>query len=57
MMLFLTEDGSLLPITNMFDIDGDETSNPDEAVSLVAVRDDGLWLASTCEPHEIVKAN
>lgn len=34
--LALLSDGTTVPITNLFDGDGDETDDPDEAVSFVA---------------------
>ena len=41
----VTEDGQELPVTNMFDGDGDETDDVDAAVTCVAGPDkDGLWL-------------
>ena len=41
----ITEDGQELPVTNLFDSDGDECE-PDEAVACVAGPDkDGLWLS------------
>ena len=54
-MLFFSIDGYLFPITNMYDVDGDETTNPESACSLVAMLPDGLWLASQCEPSDIAK--
>ena len=50
----ITEDGQTLPITNMFDadgdecddVDGDECDDVDDAVTCVAGPDkDGLWLS------------
>jgi hypothetical protein len=48
-------DGRNLPISNMLDIDGEETVDPEEAVSIVAPLPDGQWLAAACGPHEIVR--
>lgn len=48
-------DGMRLLITNMFDIDGEETEDPKKAYSVVAMLPDGKWLATECYPHEIVK--
>lgn len=42
------EDGTMLPITNLFDIDGDETDDPDEAVSFVA-GEGGVWVSGSCD--------
>lgn len=54
--LVFTGDGLRLPITNMFDIDGDPTDDPWCATTLVAALPDGRWLACTCAPHEIDRA-
>ena len=54
MNVFL-HDGLRLPVTNMFDVDGDETDNPEMATSLVAWLPDGKWLATECRPGEIVQ--
>ena len=44
--MVITEDGQTLPITNMFDADGDECDDVDDAVTCVAGPDkDGLWLS------------
>ncbi len=44
--MVITEDGQTLPITNMFDADGDECDDVDDAVTCVAGSDkDGLWLS------------
>lgn len=52
-MLVFMEDGRTLPITNMFDVDGDETDDPAMAVSVVAALPDGKWLAAQCYEGEI----
>ena len=38
--------GEVLPVTNMFDVNGDETSDPDDAATIVAPMPDGNWLAA-----------
>ena len=38
--------GEVLPVTNMFDVHGDETNDPDDAETLVAAMPDGQWLAA-----------
>lgn len=43
-------------ITNMFDVNGDETNDPDEAVNIVAQLPDGRWLASSCHRRDIIEA-
>lgn len=55
MTLFFLHEGYRLPITNMFDVDGEETNDPDAACTLVARLPNGKWLASQCDPHDIVE--
>lgn len=56
MLMFVPYSGSVpLKITNMFDINGDDTLIPLEARTLVAETLDGKWLATQCLPHEIVE--
>jgi hypothetical protein len=43
-------------ITNMFDIEGNETFDPGAAVKIVAKQADGAWLAAEVQRHEIVEA-
>ena len=55
--LFVDDDGTVCPITNMYAADGDETDRPDLAVAIVAKRSDGEWLTVRVnedddEPHE-----
>jgi hypothetical protein len=38
-------DGSMRPITNMFDIDGDDTDDPVAAMSCVVKDHEDRWLA------------
>lgn len=52
-MLAFVLDGARLPITNMFDIDGEETNDPTKAERLVAILPNGRWLAAVCSPDEI----
>lgn len=47
-------DGYNIPITNMFDIDGEETDDPAMACTIVGPLPDGKWLACQCSPHDIV---
>ena len=51
--LFFSWDGHKLPITNMFDIFGEETTDPTVATSLVALLPNDRWLAVACSPREI----
>ena len=51
---FRAEDGSLLIVTNMFDVDGDETTEPEMAFSIVAQLPNGQWLASECWSGDLV---
>ena len=37
--------GESCPVTNMFDLDGDETSVVEDAYSVVAMAPDGKWLS------------
>lgn len=55
MTLFYLFEGNRIPITAMYDIDGDETENPDDACSMVAQLPNGEWMAARCEPHDIVE--
>lgn len=50
-------DGRHLPITNMFDVDGEETDLPGEAHIIVAEMLDGRWLASECREGDIVPSD
>jgi hypothetical protein len=43
------EDGTTLEITNIFDIDGEETEDLDEAVACVAGNDDFGWVVFAVE--------
>lgn len=56
MYYFLSDSGERLPITNMFDVDGDEVSDPKMAVVIVARQSNGKWLTSECDQSVIVEA-
>ncbi|WAJ28249.1 hypothetical protein [Antarcticirhabdus aurantiaca] len=43
-------DGTLCEIVELFDLDGDETDDPEMAFSVVARHPDGTWLAHAVEP-------
>lgn len=51
--LALLNDGTTVPITNLFDADGDETDDPDLAVSFVAGEAD-RWFTGLCADYEEV---
>lgn len=52
--LYFVVDGHRLRISNMLDIDGDETDDPEAAITIVAQLPNGKWLASECWPGDIV---
>lgn len=45
------EDGRILPITNLFDAIGEETADPDEAVSFVC-GSGRLWISDRLDSFE-----
>ena len=51
---FVTKD-YCVPITNMFDIDGDDTDDPELAHTIVGSFPDGQWFATEVRPGDIVK--
>lgn len=51
--IFVSEEYGELLISNMFDIDGDETNDPSLAISIVAELPNGKWFASTCFENDI----
>ena len=53
-LFFVTEDGTRLPVTNIFDIDGDEIEDVSQACRFVAMLPDGQWFAAWCDPGEIM---
>lgn len=55
MIRYYVAAGYDLRISNMLDIDGDETDDPDEAASIVAELPDGWWLAIECHFGDIVE--
>lgn len=55
--LFFLYEGGRLPVTNLFDVDGEEVSDIDKATSTVCRMPDGRWLASKCEPHDFCRGN
>jgi hypothetical protein len=52
---FFVGQGYDVPVTNMFDVNGDEVLDPKNAHSVVAQLPDGRWLAAKVAPHEIVE--
>lgn len=53
-MICVEHKGMILPVTNMFDVMGVETDDPDEAVSVVAPLPDGQWLAVECGDGNLI---
>ncbi len=53
MSLRFVVDGCNIPVTNMYDIDGEETDDPFLAVVCVGPLPDGRWLATKCLPEEL----
>lgn len=54
-MLVFVFDGHDIQITNMFDVDGDETDDPEMACSVVGQLDNGRWCSMKVVPSDIVK--
>jgi len=52
--LYYIGEGRNLRVSNMFDIDGTETDDPEAATSVVAEMPDGQWLAIECHGGDIV---
>lgn len=46
-------EGDRLRVTDMFDIDNDDTDDPFMACTFVAQLPDGKWLAATCRPEDL----
>lgn len=53
----LSEEGLALPITKLFDFDGDETTATDEAEIAQAVLPDGFVVVFDCEGIDRVAVN
>ncbi len=51
--LVLLDDGEC-QVTEMFDDEGDETSNPEEAHSIVGVYPDGHCISMQVDPENII---
>jgi len=49
----LLSDGSTVPIVALFDCDGEETDDPDEAVAFTA-GEPGRWFSGLCADYEEV---
>ena len=54
-MLCLRHGDFVLPVHNMFDVYGEQTTKKDEAVSVIAVTWNGQYVISECQPWEIVE--
>ncbi len=52
----LLDTGVIVPITNLFDAEGDETDSPDDAISFVAGCDN-LWVAGIVADYEAAQVN
>lgn len=52
----ILSDGSTVPVTNLFDGDGEETNDPDQAVTFVA-GDGDRWFAGLCADYEEVRTH
>lgn len=50
-------DGRYIQVTNMFDVDGDETDDPNVACSVAGKLFDGRWCSMKVLPGDIVKRN
>lgn len=48
-------DGEALFVTNMFDVDGGETDNVDDVMSVVAKFPSGMWLAALLSEGTLVR--
>jgi hypothetical protein len=46
-------EGMRLPVTNMFDIDRNETVDPEMAMTIVAMLPNGAWLSTTVFAGEV----
>jgi LDH2 family malate/lactate/ureidoglycolate dehydrogenase len=53
-MIFVEYEGQELPVTNMFDVMGNETDDPDEVVSVVAPLPNGKWLSIECSGYDLI---
>lgn len=51
--LALASDDRLCEITNLFDSDGEETDDPDEATSAVVRYDDGKWFSLSLLDYDV----
>ena len=50
-MFVILEDGTRCPITNMLDIDGDETDDREMVCHVIAQLPDGRWLRQEVGPE------
>lgn len=51
---FVRLDRGLVRVTDMFDIDGQETTDWVAAVSAVGQTADGIWLSFDCDPEDFL---
>ena len=54
MIAFVMQDQFVGPVTTMLDMLGDETKDPEFAISVVVVLPDGRSVATECKRWEIV---
>lgn len=52
-MIYFLFEGEQLPVTNMFDVDGEETSDCAEAITIVAILPNGQWLTAVVLDGEL----
>lgn len=53
-LVFRSPDYGDCRVSHLFDIYGELTLNPEDAVKCVALMPDGKWLGSECFPDELV---
>lgn len=56
-MIVFVADGLRLPVYNMFSVDGQETTDPNEAIVIVAANPDGTWLATEVFDGELIQSD
>jgi hypothetical protein len=50
-MVLILRDGTVCDVIDMFDVDGDETDDPERAFSVVVKHPDGRWIAQQVGPE------
>ncbi len=46
--------GRRVPVTNLFDVDGMEITDPQKACGCVALMPNGKYMAMGCEPKDLI---